>query len=346
MGKSNRRIATALILSLWFLLYPTAPLMAAKIDCSPVANTSNDLPRTAAIGTNPAGTGAHSLGSGLAAVASNATPVSVRVQPFNGPNAWMPLLQGGEIEFGIMNILDAKMAQTGTGNYKKPNPEVRVVSGGVFPFTVGWFVRDKSDIKEAKDLKGKRMAWDYGGHAITQTLQMIFLEGAGVKPADLVQVRVSNINDGARGVVEGKIDVAETGIGIGLVEEVNAADPVRFLSLPNTDKTKAVLAKSGVSLVKSDPVTGIKGDTYVIGYPLHLVSSTKVSERAVYTLVKSWWENLGELQTKHPLFKKWTKEMQAITNFTVPYHPGAIKFYKEVGVWTAVHEAHTKEICQ
>jgi TRAP-type uncharacterized transport system substrate-binding protein len=147
-------------------------------------------------------------------------------------------------------------------------------------------------------------------------------------------------------VAEGKIDVAETGIGIGLIEEVNAADPVRFLSLPNTDKTKAILAKSGVSLVRSEQVTGIKGDTYVIGYPLHLVSSTRVSETAVYTLVKAWWENLSELQTKHPLFKKWTKEMQALTNFTVPYHPGAIKFYKEAGVWTSVHEARLKEICQ
>jgi TRAP transporter TAXI family solute receptor len=343
MGKCDIRVAASLLLC--FSLCLAAPAMGAKIDCGPVTNTGSDLPRTAAIGTNPAGTGAHSLGSGLAAVASNATPVSVRVQPFNGPNAWMPLLHGGEIEFGIMNILDAKMAQTGTGNYKKPYPEVRVVSGGVFPFTVGWFVRDKSEIKETKDLKGKRMAWDYGGHAITQTLQLMFLEAGGVKPTDLVQVRVSNINDGARGVVEGKIDVAETGIGIGLVEEVNAAEPVRFLSLPNTDKVKAILAKSGVSLVKSDPVTGIKGETYVLGYPLHLVSSTRVSERTVYTLVKSWWENLSELQTKHPLFKKWTKDMQALTNFTVPYHPGAIKFYKEAGVWTSAQEARSKEIC-
>jgi TRAP transporter TAXI family solute receptor len=346
MEKRNIRYRTALILSAWFSLYLAAPVAAAKIDCSPVTNTSNDLPRTATIGTNPAGTGAHSLGSGLAVVGSNATPISVRVQPFNGPNAWMPLLQGGEIEFGIMNILDAQMAQTGTGNYKKPNPGVRVASGGVFPFTVGWIARDKSDIKEPKDLKGKRMAWDYGGHAITQTLQLIFLEAGGVKPTDLIQVRVSNINDGARGVAEGRIDVAETGIGIGLVEEVNAAEPVRFLSLPNTDTAKAILAKSGVTLVKSEPATGIKGDTYVIGYPLHLVSSTRVSEQAVYTLVKSWWENLSELQTKHPLFKRWTKEMQALTNFTIPYHSGAIKFYKEVGVWTSRHEARSKEICQ
>ncbi|MGH7928235.1 MAG: hypothetical protein ACREQV_10615, partial [Candidatus Binatia bacterium] len=126
MEKRNIRIAASLFL--WFSLYLAAPVMGAKIDCGPVTNTRSELPRTAAIGTNPAGTGAHSLGSGLAAVGSNATPVSVRVQPYNGPNAWMPLLEGAEIEFGIMNILDARMAQTGTGNYKKPNRTVRVVS--------------------------------------------------------------------------------------------------------------------------------------------------------------------------------------------------------------------------
>ncbi|HEX6174045.1 MAG TPA: hypothetical protein VF089_08520, partial [Candidatus Binatia bacterium] len=62
MENRNIRLATSLILWAWFSLYLTAPLMGAKIDCSPVTNTSNELPRTAAIGTNPAGTGAHSLG--------------------------------------------------------------------------------------------------------------------------------------------------------------------------------------------------------------------------------------------------------------------------------------------
>lgn len=346
MEQRNFRFGKFLILSGWFSLYLAAPVMGAKIDCSPVANTSGDLPRTAAIGTNPAGTGAHAIASGLAAVGSNATPMSVRVQPYNGPNAWMPLLQSGEIEFGIMNILDSYMAMTGTGNYEKPFPSVRVVSGGVFPFTIGILVRDKSEIKQFSDLKGKRMAWDYGGHAINQTWQDAMLEISKIKSTDVTQVRVSNINDGVRGVAEGRIDAAQTSIGIGLVEEANAAEPIRFLSLANTDAGKKVMAKYGASIVKSGPATGIKGDTYVLGYPLQLVSSSKVSERTVYTLVKAWWDNMGELQTKHPLFKRWTKETQALMNFTTPYHPGAIKFYKEVGVWTPALEAHLKEICQ
>ena len=47
----------------------------------------------------------------------------------------------------------------------------------------------------------------------------------------------------------------------------------------------------------------------------------------------------------HPLFKKWPKESQALTNFTVPYHSGAIQFYKEVKVWGVKQDARTKDIC-
>jgi hypothetical protein len=78
---------------------------------------------------------------------------------------------------------------------------------------------------------------------------------------------------------------------------------------------------------------------------LQLATSIKVSERTVYTMVKAWWDNLAELETLHPLFKRWKKEHQALSNFTVPYHPGAIKFYREVGAWTEKHDARTKEIC-
>src|SRR5512134_3810900 len=128
------RIALAVI----FLFLPSFAFVGVawtKVDCSPTANSSNDLPRTVAIASNLAGTGAHALASGLSAVASKKTPIAARVQPYNGPNAWMPLLESGEVDFGIINILDSNMAATGTGNYKKAYPGVRIVAGGVFPFT-------------------------------------------------------------------------------------------------------------------------------------------------------------------------------------------------------------------
>lgn len=317
----------------------------AKVDCGPVTNMSNDLPRTVAIASNLPGTGAHAMAAGLSAVASKATPMATRVQPYNGPNAWMPLLESGEVEFGFINILDAHMAATGTGNYKKAYPMIRIAAGGVFPFTGSIMVRDKSEIKRPSDLKGKRMAWDFGGHAITQTWQSAAMEVSGLKPSDVVQVRFSNLNEAIRAVPEGKVDATFAAIGIGINEEANAMEPIRFLSLPAGEASNKILAKYGGSIVRQDPATGIRGATDVIGYALHVATSTKISERTVATLIKVWWDNIAELQTIHPQFKKWTKDVQAITNYTVPYHSGAVKFYKEAGMWTAKHDARAKEIC-
>jgi TRAP transporter TAXI family solute receptor len=336
------------LLILIFLLLPHSKFVGvvlAKVDCGPVTNATSDLPRTVAIASNLPGTGALAMASGLAAVASKVTPISAKVQPYNGPNAWMPLLESGEVEFGFINILDAQMAATGTGNYKKAYPMIRIVSGGVFPFTGSILVRDKSDIKRPSDLKGKRMAWDFGGHAITQTWQSAAMEVSGLKSSDVVQVRFSNLNDAIRAVPEGKVDATFAAIGIGINEEANAMEPIRFVSMPNTDAANKILGRYGASVVKSDPAAGIKGDTYVIGYPLQLVSSSKVSDKTIGTLLKAWWDNLAELQSIHPLLKRWTKDTQALTNFTVPYHSGAVKFYKEAGIWSAKHDARTKEMC-
>ena len=345
MGNDSAMSKLVVVGFLTALALPQAASAAATLVCSAAPSKSDALLRTAAIGTNPAGTGAHAIASALAAIASKATPIAVKVQPYNGPNAWMPLLEGGEIEMGIINILDSHMAATGSGNYKTAYRSVRVISGGVFPFTAGLIVRDKSEIKQIGDLKGKRVAWDYGGHAINQTWQNAVMEAGGLKPSDVTQVRVSNLNDGIRNVPEGKVDASFSAVGIGVVEEANAMEPVRFLNVPNTEAANKILGRYGASVVKSQPGTGIKGETYVIGYPLQLVSSSKVNDKTVATLLKAWWDNLAEIQTMHPLLKRWTKDTQALTNFTVPYHSGAVRFYKEVGIWTAKHEARTKEIC-
>jgi len=156
---------------------------------------------------------------------------------------------------------------------------------------------------------------------------------------------VTTSNDGIRGVAEGKVDATYASLGTGTNEEANAMEPVRFLNIPNTEANNKILGKLGSSVVKADAATGIRGETHIVGYPLHLLTSTKVNERTVQAVLKAWWDNQAELLTIHPLFKQFTKDVQAITNFTIPYHPGAVKFYKEVGLWSAKHDARTKEIC-
>jgi hypothetical protein len=158
------------------------------------------------------------------------------------------------------------------------------------------------------------------------------------------QIRVSNVNDGIRAVPEGKVDASWASLGTGTNEEANAMNRCAS-SIPNTEASNKILGSlMAVRWSKRRRRRRARRTFRAWLRPAHRRLDT-LSDRAVTALVKAWWDNLAELQTIHPLFKQWTKENQAITNFTIPYHPGAVKFYKDVGVWTAKHDARTKEIC-
>src|ERR671924_430477 len=86
---------------------------------------AQSLPRAVAIGTNPPGSVFYALASGLAKVVNEATPMQMAVQPYTGTSTFMPLLNNGELDFGINNFVDLALAYQG--------PE-RLKIGGKNPF--------------------------------------------------------------------------------------------------------------------------------------------------------------------------------------------------------------------
>jgi TRAP-type uncharacterized transport system substrate-binding protein len=59
-----------------------------------------------------------------------------------------------------------------------------------------------------------------------------------------------------------------------------------------------------------------------------------MSDEVAYTLVKTWAENWKELEPIHPQLRGWRPEVFVQKLATIPYHPGAIKFFKENGLWS------------
>ncbi len=88
--------------------------------------------------------------------------------------------------------------------------------------------------------------------------------------------------------------------------------------------------------VKPGPgMTGVKEPIWVMGYDFYLVAAQQMKEDVAYMIVKTLWEKDKDLGPMHPRLKDWTKNRYVTPKATIPYHPGAIKFYKEVGAWTA-----------
>ena len=69
-----------------------------------------------------------------------------------------------------------------------------------------------------------------------------------------------------------------------------------------------------------------------------------MADDAIYAVTKTIWDSLPELEQVHTIFKVWLRERMAEADVTVPYHPGAVKFYKEVGVWSDEKDAATKRL--
>src|SRR6185295_17090053 len=81
------------------------------------ASQAQQLPKSVAIGSNPPGSLFYSLASGLAKVISDAASIQAQVQPYAGTSTFVPLLDSGELDFGVVNAVDMGMVYRGP-NYK------------------------------------------------------------------------------------------------------------------------------------------------------------------------------------------------------------------------------------
>src|SRR5258708_32611367 len=100
----------------------------------PVSTFAQPAPRSVTIGSNPPGTVFYALASGLAKVASEGAPTQLVVQPYSGTSTFLPLLDTGEVDFGINNAVDMALSyqgpvrlKIGGGNPLYNTPHVCVV---------------------------------------------------------------------------------------------------------------------------------------------------------------------------------------------------------------------------
>src|SRR5215475_5144858 len=76
----------------------------------PATARAQQLPKSVTIGTNPAGTVFYALAGGLASVVSGAAPFQAGIQPYTGTSTFLPLLDSGEIDFGVINAVEMNLA--------------------------------------------------------------------------------------------------------------------------------------------------------------------------------------------------------------------------------------------
>ncbi|MGJ9385281.1 TAXI family TRAP transporter solute-binding subunit [Salipaludibacillus sp. CF4.18] len=318
-------------------------------------NDGNSNGNSLSLAAHQPGIAYHSAASGISSVVSSQSDTRLTVKPFSGPNAWIPLLNEGEIDIGILSFPDAGWAFNGENGYPEKNENLRMLVNGNNIVTSGLTVKADSDIKEVADLKGKRVASDYSGNQIIPRILEAQLLSVGLSWEDVERVPVTEVDSGINALRENRADAAFTGTPtVAAFTEMDTTSDIDGLnwggvSPKDIEEFPTETVKEMAELVPGiQPVTFENGflnsEKTLVSYPIILAASSHVSGEDTYELVKTLWNNYEELHSQFAWLETWEPETMFNEDPPVPYHPGAVEFFKEEGVWTDEAEENQQEL--
>ena len=349
MKKAFRFLSAALALAML-----TAP-------CFSAGAADGNLPKRITFATFPMGSGNYSIGNALAKVASQHSGILVVTRPGSGASAWVGMTNDkGSPELGIVHIFEAWWAFSGkvspvplpgdpygTKPFYQPNPNLRLLIAGPRQW-VSLITEKTKPWKTVADAKGATLAGGFSAHFGAYSGLVASLSSAGLdEKNDFKLITVPTSNASVKAFGEGRADVALASAGTAVVSEANANRPVRFLNIPTDPeailRVKAAFPGAEVAVCPKR-VPGIEEETTLIAYPMAIVGSIHMTEETAYALTKTWWEHYQETWAVYKGCEGWSNKDFVIRNATIPYHDGAIRFFKEVGAWDADMDARQAEL--
>jgi TRAP transporter TAXI family solute receptor len=258
--------------------------------------------------------------------------------PFGGGQQFLPLIHKKELEMAIPSATDAQFAHQGKGDFAgNPNSELRAIAT-VFPFYVGWFVKKDSPYKSLAELKGKKFSVGFTANSAQRRIFLAGLAGEGLKESDFDGVPVPHVVRGADDFMQGKVECTTFAIGAGKVAEVDVkVGGIRFLNMSSTPEAKARIQQVmpttyPATLQPSKELVGIVVPTTVLFEDYLVVTGTQMSDDDAYKVARLLYEEQDKLASIAKTFGRYNKAELA-REHGVPFHPGAIKFYREKGIW-------------
>jgi TRAP transporter TAXI family solute receptor len=288
-------------------------------------------------GAAPQGSIGYNMSAAIAKTMADAAGIQSRVQPYSGSSAVLPLVNSGELDLAVCNVMEIQEATAGEGPYAGRRQANLRVLGVIFPLYSSVFVRKDSPVRTLADLKGKRLPYGFSAQVTLERIVDAIIATGGLTRKDVVPVLVPNVVRGADDFMEGKIDGGFFAIGAGKVAEVNkAVGGIRYLPVPDDPQALAAMRKlmpyAYVTEVKPTPAfVGLDGPTKLMAYDYLVAVGAHVKEDVVYAIAKAMYENKGKLTESFRPFGNFNPDGMGKT-MPASFHPGSAKFFKEKGL--------------
>jgi TRAP transporter TAXI family solute receptor len=191
---------------------------------------------------------------------------------------------------------------------------------------------EDSGIKTLADLKGKRISVG-AAKSGTELNARAILKAAGLTYADLGKVEYLPFGESVELMKNRQLDATlqSAGLGVASIRDLATSIKIVVVAVPPDVVAKVGDAAYQAAVIPANTYTGQTADVATAAIPNFLVTQSSVPEELAYQMTKTMYENLDTLYAAHNAAKSIKRE-NAIKGMPIPLHPGAARYYKEIGL--------------
>jgi len=293
---------------------------------------------TVSVAASTKGTLFDQAGTAVAKVATNHGRLRSTLRNYTSASVFVPAIARGQVDFGVANQYEVTLALTGQNYFAgRQQKNLRAVAV-LFPLQTAVFVKRDSPIRRIADLEGRRVPDGYVANKIALPLLDAVLASDGLSRDDIVSYNVPGLAAGVDAFISGRTEAFILALRAPKAREADARHGIRVLPIDNTPASLAAIRRHMpvAYLALENPgtsSTGIIEPTWVMTYDILLFSSTATSDEVVYQMTRALYENRQALIDASPAFLRFSHQTMAKDLGVLEYHPGAIRFYREHGLW-------------
>lgn len=331
-----------------------AALVAAAGLVSAAHAAEVKLPKTLAWTAYNVGTTGYNQSVAIGKTLKDAYGVSLRVVPGKNDISRLKPLKTGKVQF-VANGAGTYFASEGVFDFaaSRWGPQtVRLAISAQSDANLAVGTAKDANIKTLKDLKGKRVVWVRGGPALNIGVQAM-LAFAGLTWNDVKKVEVPGYSASWRAILNNQADAGFASTVSGTVKKLEASPRgIYWPPVPHNDKAgwarlhkvapyvvphMGTIGTGGIS--KANPH---EGTSYP--YPILITYASQGGE-LVYSMTKAIHQQFDNFVEAMPALKGWGLDRQTF-KWAVPYHDGAVRYWKEIGAWKPEMQAHNDKLVE
>lgn len=272
------------------------------------------------------------MGGGLAEIINKHVPGYSATAEVTGASVEnMGLIATGDADLGLALADTVIQAYTGTGRFEGQQlPMIRGLAS-MYSNMIQIVALESSGITSLQDLRGKRVSVGAPGSGTELNAQAI-LEANGITYDDIDEQRL-NFNETADALSNRDIDAGFWSVGAPTSSILNLATTQSVVMLTLSDAEMTAAQQREASFARTTLPDGTYngvGATPVLGVPNVLAVSAEMPDELAYQITRAMFQNIEELRAVHPAANQTTVEF-TLSATPVPLHPGAIRYFEEIG---------------